>query len=688
MARGTASKKSKAAAKPAEEEQPKNKAATAKRGTKRRVEEEPSEQEASEPEPAPAKEDSPPPPAKEQPVAKRRRVEPKVAKPAKPVNLFPGQPALELFMFGTNSFGALGLGDPEDADDPDTRSQIPRPKQPISEELKFVQVACGGMHSVGLTVDGDVYTWGVNDEGALGRKTSGTCWEKEPDANKGDSFVPGLAPLPDGIKALQVAAGDGFTFAVGTDGCLYGCGHFKDEVGALSGFTPDVKMQGLFKLVWRPESLRDRIKKLEAGARHAVLLTNRGDVLTWGSGSQGQLGRVKPYHQDSEHQPTAGVLFHPTLVSHLPFALGNTPAVDVACGAYSTFVIGKNGDVAAWGLNNSGQLGVPKESEEDNIKWEPVSVDSLKDVLRIAGGEQHSLALTKKGVLLSFGAATYGMLGRRDVDTNTANIVHPDPKPVDGLPEGAKVEAIAAGTNVSACTTADGDAWFWGSNTNLQLAKGTDDDDETLPKKMGRVKVFGYRRIHFVCFGGQHGALLAGAQGEVAPGGGAAAAQPAAAAGGSGAGPSTAPAPVAAPAAAAAKPAEAKAEAKAEAAEAKGGDGAGPSTVPAPAEKPAGKKAAAAKKAPAKKGKGAKAKAAKADAKMEDAADAEAKADGAADAMEVEDAGAKEGEGEAAAKPEADGKAADEKPERDKEEGDKEEEEGDKEEEEDDEGDD
>ena len=312
----------------------------------------------------------------------------------------------------------------------------------------------------------------------------------------------------------------------------------------------------LRRQVWKPESLRDRIKKLVCGARHAVLLTNRGDVLTWGSGSQGQLGRVKPYHQDSEHQPTAEQLFKPTLVAHLPYALGSTQAVDVACGAYSTFVIGKNGAVAAWGLNNSGQLGIAKENNDDNLKWEPVPVASLKGVAHIAGGEQHTLALTKKGVLLSFGAATYGMLGRRDVDTNTANEIHPEPKPVDGLPEGAKVECIAAGTNVSACTTSDGDAWFWGSNTNLQLAKGTDEDDETVPKKMGRVKQFGYRRVHFVDFGGQHGALLAGPQGEVGPTAGA----------GGSAGAAAAPPAAAVPAPVVAKPA---AEPKSAAAEAK-----------------------------------------------------------------------------------------------------------------------
>ncbi len=37
--------------------------------------------------------------------------------------------------------------------------------------MKVIQVAAGGMHSVALTADGDVFTTGVNDEGALGRET-------------------------------------------------------------------------------------------------------------------------------------------------------------------------------------------------------------------------------------------------------------------------------------------------------------------------------------------------------------------------------------------------------------------------------------------------------------------------------------------------------------------------------------
>ena len=56
----------------------------------------------------------------------------------------------------------------------------------------------------------------------------------------------------------------------------------------------------------------------------------------------------------------------------------------------------------------------------------------------VRGGEQHTLALTKDGRVLTFGAATYGMLGRSGLDVAKASENYPDPSAVDGL-EGLKV---------------------------------------------------------------------------------------------------------------------------------------------------------------------------------------------------------------------------------------------------------
>ena len=423
----------------------------------------------------------------------------------------------DLFTFGTNSFGALGMGNPELSSGSDSEKyyQIPRPKFPVlySDTLNFVKFACGGMHTVALTADGRIFTWGVNDEGCLGRITSGTFWENEPDSKKGDSFVPGLAKLPGDMLAIDIVAGDGITFAIGADGRLFGCGHFKDEIGALSGFMATIKSKGIFCKLWKPTTSDDTIKKLSCGGHHAAFLTTSGKVFTFGTGTQGQLGRVESYTNLTK-QPKDRVLFLPSQIDFKKSQSGKKyKIVDIECGAHNTFAITNNGWVLGWGLNNSSQLGVPWKNSDDNIVWYPMLIKNLKGIAQIRAGDHHTLALTQKGVLLSFGSATYGSLGRANVDHTSASITYPKPEPVLGL-DGLVITNFAAGSHVSACTTVDSkhenfDAYFWGGNTNLQLANGVNETDALLPIKMGRTKVFGYREIRDVGFGGQHAVMMA-----------------------------------------------------------------------------------------------------------------------------------------------------------------------------------
>lgn len=107
-----------------------------------------------------------------QPTAKRRRI----------AKEFGVAQAGEVFTFGSNPFGALGLG--EDV------TEKPRPAL-VELPAPAAQVACGGMHTVALTTEGHVYTWGVNDEGALGRCTSGSAWDDAKAADKEDPAQPG-----------------------------------------------------------------------------------------------------------------------------------------------------------------------------------------------------------------------------------------------------------------------------------------------------------------------------------------------------------------------------------------------------------------------------------------------------------------------------------------------------------------
>jgi regulator of chromosome condensation len=157
---------------------------------------------------------------------------------------------------------------------------------------------------------------------------------------------------------------------------------------------------------------------------------------------------------------------------------------DIGCGYYTTFAISKRGELAAWGLNNTGQLGLPVKVEHgagpaaaaaaaaaaageeqanggaaegpvNHAVWEPTAVESVPgDVTAVAGGEHHTLFVSRARGVLSCGRTLYGMLGR--AAAADLNSVLPVPAAVDGS-DGFGEEApasAAAGQNVSACVTA------------------------------------------------------------------------------------------------------------------------------------------------------------------------------------------------------------------------------------------
>lgn len=86
--------------------------------------------------------------------------------------------AAAVYVIGSGDFGQLGLG--EEATNRDGAFDALRPKPLNTLELfdtTVVEVAAGGFHSVARTSAGAVYTWGVNDDGQLGRevRAAGPC---------------------------------------------------------------------------------------------------------------------------------------------------------------------------------------------------------------------------------------------------------------------------------------------------------------------------------------------------------------------------------------------------------------------------------------------------------------------------------------------------------------------------------
>lgn len=53
--------------------------------------------------------------------------------------------------------------DPQKEEDQDESGEL-------AKKIPIKSVQCGGMHTVALTPTGEAYSWGCNDEGALGRQ--------------------------------------------------------------------------------------------------------------------------------------------------------------------------------------------------------------------------------------------------------------------------------------------------------------------------------------------------------------------------------------------------------------------------------------------------------------------------------------------------------------------------------------
>lgn len=94
--------------------------------------------------------------------------------------------------------GSLGFRDPASS------SKAPR----VIEKIRpATDLALGFVHGCALTVDREVWCWGLNEKGQLGRGTATTAFE-EP------ARVPGLAGI------VQIAAHDNYTCARSADGTL------------------------------------------------------------------------------------------------------------------------------------------------------------------------------------------------------------------------------------------------------------------------------------------------------------------------------------------------------------------------------------------------------------------------------------------------------------------------------------
>ena len=210
-------------------------------------------------------------------------------------NLYHNPEGLEVAMMGMDDTCQLGLRQQQKNDEGNATEYIPTINRSIGN---IIDGSCGGLHSAAVTYDGKVYTWGCNDDGALGRQLPKEAEEDEDGKPVVDDDgkqvytekVYDVSKISEGFgedngKIIAVSAGDSHTIFLTIDGKVYATGgmkendskHFKDVPAdavkciGINCIPVEVKMPSKLRAV-----------AINAGYSFNVATLEDGSLATWG----------------------------------------------------------------------------------------------------------------------------------------------------------------------------------------------------------------------------------------------------------------------------------------------------------------------------------------------------------------------------------------------------------------------
>ena len=307
--------------------------------------------------------------------------------------------------WGSNVYGQLGIGNDELMSPPVELPGISAVKQFVSE----------GYTSLAVKTDGTIRGWG----GELGEN------------NKRPTEIVELSDV------ATLALGTGFACAVNDSASLKCWGSNSYGQSGIDNGGDEVA---------EPTLVAQNVDSIAAGMTHTCSLS-RGDVKCWGINMYSQVGR--PSDETTSQ-------FVPWLVP------GLSDASAISLGRYFSLALSDSGQVMAFGLNESGQLGDGEPlTGARSERATAGAVAGINDAVGIGAGELHACAVLEGGTVSCWGWNEAGQLGNGDRGAPTAQA-----QQVLGLSDAV---AISGGYAHTCALHGDGTVSCWGSNEFYQL---------------------------------------------------------------------------------------------------------------------------------------------------------------------------------------------------------------------------
>ncbi|CAN6456668.1 unnamed protein product [Victoria cruziana] len=375
---------------------------------------------------------------------------------------------------------------------------------------KVIGICAGEAHTLALTAEGEVYSWGRGTFGRLGTGKEEDEKRPVPVSFVSDKKRRGRSDKP--RRMVAVAAGAYHSLALEDDGSVWSWGYnLYGQLGVDSENSLVPIFLDEFLGLVSPRSLENqsdserktqlKIVSIMADGMMSFAIDSIGGLWMWGNCPQLSKDGDEPFSLVSIPNPRPVWFLHGRCV------------VKVECGNEHVVVLASPGETVcggdllcyAWGNNNHGQLGVGDNWSRLHPELvKSFDVDSPWSIYELACGPFHTAVLTRRkphfhgkgvqevsrmrledreSVCWTFGLGENGQLGHGKATSSSF------PKPVYGLPENALLKTVDCGLFHTCVASEAGEVWIWGMERGLGLCpeaafSGEDSGDALIPLKV------------------------------------------------------------------------------------------------------------------------------------------------------------------------------------------------------------
>ena len=340
----------------------------------------------------------------------------------------------KIFSFGHNQCfqcGYMNLKGQESIKDPINVSKN-------NGNIKAISASCGNDHSLILSNEHIVYSFGSNEDGILGINLNCDLTNQTNNNNSDKKKLKSykLNKIYFGEytnKIIEISSGTVHNLALTYDGKIFSWGSSQggqlglslQELESYPGFKNNFFIQSPIPIQISKDS-DVNIIKISCGEAHSLALSNDGKVYSWGFGSNGQLGLG--FCEDS-FEPGEGLKNSMRYKPEKIGSLDEEKICEIKCGKTFSMFVNNRGELFACGVNDLYQLGIQDKPPKDHLfdKEEdtcydfvlPTKVDYFlkMKVKNIVCGEGHCLAvindiLSNTETIWSWGNNKFGQLGQ------------------------------------------------------------------------------------------------------------------------------------------------------------------------------------------------------------------------------------------------------------------------------------